>query len=696
MSEIKLPKSVISDLYDVYYYLDQATRERLGLMLKVPVFIQDPLVAVENPALGVQVITVKLEPGLSNGPTSSRIAVVDYNGDTQTLRDPIRWDEKNGWFILPEDAGQSVGQPLPDGAEIPADYKKDTQKSLEKFEDFITAVVRNPYFHQLNVWAVVQRVLAFYEDAHSLGRSIPWGFDGNRLLIVPHAGYGENAYYDKHSKSLQFYYYGDEAEPGYTCLSHDIIAHETGHAILDGIRPMYYQLSTLQTGAFHEFIADLTAVLMSLFNNDIRRFVGETTEGKLDQDNILGRLAEEFGRKVEDRAYLRTAFNERKMTDDAVKKSFSPHLVSEVMTGAVYEILSKIAENHIKRGKAFEAAVEAGEVVPSYYQLINPTTVPKAFWWAAGRLRQVALQPLDLCPPCDIQFIDYARAVIRNAVITNPEDEHGYLPLMLDVFHSRGLCDCEYKSGEDLPEDCLFKEAATEEELDLKCYEIDSVSRSRTAAYYFLNDHREELFIPENQDFVITDLYETKKLGVAVDRLPREVVILYTWQEQVLLVDDPEKGLKFSAWKGKTINMTCGGTLVFDDRGNLRSWLHKPGTQHITAEEEQDIRRRITAWEANPVNNQENRKVANRITKKHLSNLAALEEGQERQQEKLAYISALIQRGLVGPPQPSAHLRDGEPAVLALESAAEVCFETTFNLRHTDFEEKEEGWSISY
>lgn len=38
--------------------------------------------------------------------------------------------------------------------------------------------------------------------------------------------------------------------PRYTCLSHDIIAHEAGHACLDGIRPYYYTFSSVQTAAF--------------------------------------------------------------------------------------------------------------------------------------------------------------------------------------------------------------------------------------------------------------------------------------------------------------------------------------------------------------------------------------------------------------------------------------------------------------
>ena len=132
---------------------------------------------------------------------------------------------------------------------------------------------------------------------------MPWGFDGNRLIIVPHAGYGENAYYDRMSKSLQFNSIGEKEI--YTCLSHDVIAHETGRAILDGIRPLYSRVSSVQTAAFPEFIGDLTAILLSLFNNDIRGFIQKATGDRLGEANILASITSEFGQEVQARPYLR-------------------------------------------------------------------------------------------------------------------------------------------------------------------------------------------------------------------------------------------------------------------------------------------------------------------------------------------------------------------------------------------------------
>ena len=53
----------------------------------------------------------------------------------------------------------------------------------------------------------------------------------------PAGGMGVNAYYSRKERSLRFSYFhpnNDENAPlVYTCRSFDIVAHETGHAILD-------------------------------------------------------------------------------------------------------------------------------------------------------------------------------------------------------------------------------------------------------------------------------------------------------------------------------------------------------------------------------------------------------------------------------------------------------------------------------
>ena len=111
----------------------------------------------------------------------------------------------------------------------------------------------NPQFHQQMVYAAAMTTIDRFEQ--SLGRKAFWtdrfergsveGTDEfvERLRIYPHALRMANAYYSRNRGSLLFGYFPatDDRTSGqfpggmvFTCLSHDIVAHETTHALLDG------------------------------------------------------------------------------------------------------------------------------------------------------------------------------------------------------------------------------------------------------------------------------------------------------------------------------------------------------------------------------------------------------------------------------------------------------------------------------
>src|SRR6185369_1000284 len=272
-------------LYAASRYLEKDFKKKCGLLLPFSTYYQDPFVAQTDPTKGIDdAAFVAWEPGLADGPTSSRFAIVDYNADTGKLEDPAVWSEDEQAFL-------GAGGVALD------------EKAAKTFQ-----------FHQVSVWALLQGSLSFFENASALGRSIPWAFEGNRLIVVPHAGYGENAFYDRASKSLQFYYFGSEDATVYTCLSTDIVHHEFAHAVLDGIRPLYTESGNPQTGAFHEFTGDLAAILLTLQNGTLRRELAESSQGKIENATTLSSLAEEFGQAVSGRPYLRTARNKETMT----------------------------------------------------------------------------------------------------------------------------------------------------------------------------------------------------------------------------------------------------------------------------------------------------------------------------------------------------------------------------------------------
>lgn len=527
--------------YAARRFLGGGLQARLKLRIPFDVYFQDPLVAAEQPDLAFdEGCLVAWEPGLADGPTSARFAVVDYDGHTETVTPPARWDGKRDRFLGPD------RRPL----------------------DRLNAGARQ--FHQVNVWAILQRALDFFENGSGLGRPVPWGFDGNRLIVVPHAGPGENAYYDRQSKSLQFYYFDREGERIYTCLSTDIVHHEFGHAVLDGVRPLYLESVLPETAAFHEFMGDLTAILIALRNTAFRRLLIAETGGDLAEESTLSRVAEQFGKHVQGQPYLRSARNP--LTMEQVVNDQRPHFMSQVLTGAMFDILVRLSK---------------------YYVKARRRTVPEAFWNTIQRMQCMAIQPLDLLPPVDVTFADYARAVLRAEEIANPADPDNYRALMLDVFIRRGILDESERSA-------LLAARQVFDRLDLDVFHaVEVVASSRADAYRFLDDNRRKLLIPPNVDVTVADLYSAQKLTREARRLPEQVILQYIWREDVRL-----EGEVFGPFDGRMTSLLCGGTLAMDEHGDVLLWSRKPGalpcgsSDAARAEQARGVERRSAFLEA--------------------------------------------------------------------------------------------------
>ena len=186
---------------------------------------------------------------------------------------------------------------------------------------------------------------------------------------------------------------------------------------------------------------------------------------------------------------------------------------------------------------------------------------------AAQRMQRMAVQPLDLLPPVDVTFRDYALAVCRAHQIANPVDPRGYLDILLKVFRNREILDAADVK-------MLKTSKYLYERISLSVFhDVDEISRSRAAAYRFLDDNREDLLIPAFQDFVIADLYDANKCNRQGARLPRQIILEYIWREDV-----PLNGPQYGKYNGQMTTMLCGGTLVLDDNGNVLAWARKPGT----------------------------------------------------------------------------------------------------------------------
>ena len=125
------------------------------------------------------------------------------------------------------------------------------EKEPKAWQDGDPSIQRDFRFHAQNTYALVMKTLARFEFA--LGRRIPWSFDTHQLKVAPHGMADANAFYSPQAEGLVFgYFTGASGDQVFTCLSHDIIVHETTHALLDALRERYMDPSNPDQAAFHE------------------------------------------------------------------------------------------------------------------------------------------------------------------------------------------------------------------------------------------------------------------------------------------------------------------------------------------------------------------------------------------------------------------------------------------------------------
>jgi hypothetical protein len=333
----------------------------------------------------------------------------------------------------------------------------------------------NPEFHQQFVYAVAMKTIRHFERA--LGRKIVWperitrparrrrnhaGESVTReyvptLRIYPHALREANAYYDPGKAALLFGYFTAANQiqganyPGglvFTCLSPDIVAHETTHAILDSIHHRYSENTNRDVPAFHEGFADIVALLQRFTFTQLVEEQLFASAGRVDRYTVLGELATQFGEALAgNRGALRSMIGRWDKNGDWVPLKpdpsdyatrLEPHERGAVLVATVFDAFQRLyafrtrdllriasngtgvlPEGSISRDLVHRLAAEASEI--------------------AERLLHICIRALDYCPPHDISFGDYLRALITADLDIAPEDETGYRLALIEAFRARGI-----------------------------------------------------------------------------------------------------------------------------------------------------------------------------------------------------------------------------------------------------------------
>lgn len=503
------------------------------------VFAQDPSVRFKGKIL-TTTAQITAEP-LMDGPCGARIKVVDYDAS----RDRLYLPQKGGY-----------------------QYRDDWLDPFEKKDP--AKLVDNPHFHQQNVYAIAMRTLGRFETA--LGRRVNFGFDGHQLHIAPHAFAEANAYYQRENRCLSFGYFpGPKNQPVYTCLSHDVVAHETTHALLDGLRPRYIDPSSPDQAGFHEGFADVVALLSVLSEKAVvgailsKKHVVEgarplvspqaLTIEALKASALLG-LAEQMGTSIPNgtaTALRRSVEMKPSKTWTSDPENEEPHRRGEFLVAAILNAYLAVWVARIKG------------LAPVSGKRFDGTRVVEEGVAAATHLLTMCIRALDYAPSTDLQFEDYLSALLTADKETVPDDsKYHYRDVIRKSFAQWGI-------NPTSREDADGGWEAFNEHVSYRNIRFESLQRNTDEAFRFIWENFETLKLAKE---AYSEVQAVRPIArVAPDGLiVRETVIDYL---QILTVRGHELsslGLKrpHELQTSQEVRLYGGGVLVFDEFGRLK------------------------------------------------------------------------------------------------------------------------------
>lgn len=426
---------------------------------RLRVFSFDPLFAGELENIGIEQVTIELPwtfadgDQLQPGPVGEYLEVVDFDASSRCFYPPV---DLNHPHVLAQD-----GIPVSEG---------------------------DPRFHQQMVYAVAMNTIRQFEVA--LGRAALWAPNlprnrygevelpknhrtgdeyVGRLRIYPHAMRQRNAYYSPPKKALLMGYFPAEAVdvgrnlPGgmiFSSLSYDIIAHETTHALLDGLHRYFVQPSNPDVFAFHEAFADLVALFQHFSHPEVLRRQVAKARGDLGGETALGVLAAQFGEASGQRAALREYLGRVKkdpktgapVLDALGRRQWEPvlpdptlirtttesHARGAILVAAMFRAFLNIYELRVADLRRIATGgtgrLAEGELHPALVDRMANEAAK-----AARHMLRMCVRALDYVPPVDVTFGEYLRALITADYDLVRNDDRAYRMAVVNAFREWGI-----------------------------------------------------------------------------------------------------------------------------------------------------------------------------------------------------------------------------------------------------------------
>lgn len=352
--------------------------------------------------------------------------------------------------------------------------------------------MQNTYVH-VNAFAGAVKTLEMVESC--LGHKVKWHSGLEQLPIEARSEEGRSEY-DQHNgkEAIRFGYSIDKPAAAHDGYSFDSVAHETSHAIIDGLRPYfdrdeeddrfftYEQIKTYPESnsheyrAFNESLADCTSLLGMLGIEENRTQIAQETGGDLGKESRLSRFSEHRahdGDNTSEISGVRDFINDFKYVpiDDPSlwspsgpdDLSIEPHSFSRIFSGAIYDIFRGLYERSVHK--------LAPDGIP------DTAVITGALKEARDVLAPIFFKAIDFSAPSGINYKSAALCMMKADALLNKGQNRD---LLARVFQDRKIIS-ESDLGTIEPKDATIR------------LRMDRIPGTEKQALRFLRGHRARL-----------------------------------------------------------------------------------------------------------------------------------------------------------------------------------------------------------
>jgi hypothetical protein len=382
-------------------------------VVKLTILARDPSVVDRRTGEMLRACVEVPASRLAPGPRGPRFFVIDFDSSNEVLQPPAD---------LAPDPEPAAGWGFVDAFDAKPD----------------SVLLGDPAFRAQNVYAIAARTLSMFESA--LGRPVPWAFPNSQLNLVPAAFAEANAFYSREDQALYFGYFATaNNDLVMTSLAQDIVAHETTHAILDGLRRRFDVPGMPDQAGFHEGFADVVALLSILaVPESISNLIGTVDAGPLpaadlSADALRGSVLFTIGQQFGDALHRTRGGGLRRSVALRPTKAWrnprrrdwqEPHRRGEVFAAVIMQ--------------AF-LGVWTARLAPILAPAVDRGRVAEEGARAATHLLEMCIRAIDYCPPVDFDYADFLGALLASDREVSPDDPLRYRAAVTAAFASFGI-----------------------------------------------------------------------------------------------------------------------------------------------------------------------------------------------------------------------------------------------------------------